>query len=175
MKAIAGCKFSGTRQYVRPTRPARRNAAAALHRTAGRTGRGSGALSNRVCRRAGSVAAPTAGLHFTPELLDTIRARGVKICFVTLHVGAGTFLPVKAENVADHQMHAERFEIGDSHGCRRQRRQEIRPAGHRRGHHRHPRARNGGAAKRRKDSMFIRAKPISSFFRRPRFRSWTRC
>jgi S-adenosylmethionine:tRNA ribosyltransferase-isomerase len=62
---------------------------------------------------AGSVAAPTAGLHFTPELLEKIRARGVKICFVTLHVGAGTFLPVKAENIADHKMHAERFEIGE--------------------------------------------------------------
>ena len=61
---------------------------------------------------AGSVAAPTAGLHFTPELLDKIRSAGVKICFVTLHVGAGTFLPVKAENLADHKMHAERFEIG---------------------------------------------------------------
>jgi len=61
---------------------------------------------------AGSVAAPTAGLHFTPELLDKIRSAGVKICFVTLHVSAGTFLPVKAENLADHKMHAERFEIG---------------------------------------------------------------
>ena len=60
---------------------------------------------------AGSVAAPTAGLHFTPELLDKIRERGVKICFVTLHVGAGTFLPVKAENVAEHRMHSEHFEI----------------------------------------------------------------
>lgn len=62
---------------------------------------------------AGSVAAPTAGLHFTPDLLEKIRARGVAICFVTLHVGAGTFLPVKAENIADHKMHAERFEIGE--------------------------------------------------------------
>ena len=61
----------------------------------------------------GSVAAPTAGLHFTPEILEKIRARGVKICFVTLHVGAGTFLPVKVENVADHKMHSERFEIGE--------------------------------------------------------------
>ncbi len=63
-------------------------------------------------RPAGSVAAPTAGLHFTPEILDKIRSLGVKICFVTLHVGAGTFLPVKTENIADHKMHAERFEIG---------------------------------------------------------------
>jgi S-adenosylmethionine:tRNA ribosyltransferase-isomerase len=62
---------------------------------------------------AGSVAAPTAGLHFTPEILEKIRTRGVKICFVTLHVGAGTFLPVKAENIADHKMHSERFEIGE--------------------------------------------------------------
>jgi S-adenosylmethionine:tRNA ribosyltransferase-isomerase len=61
---------------------------------------------------AGSVAAPTAGLHFTPEILEKIRARGVKICFVTLHVGAGTFLPVKVENIAEHKMHAERFEVG---------------------------------------------------------------
>src|ERR1039457_1217128 len=60
---------------------------------------------------AGSVAAPTAGLHFTPEILEKILARGVKICFVTLHVGAGTFLPVKTETVAEHKMHAERFEL----------------------------------------------------------------
>ena len=61
----------------------------------------------------GSVAAPTAGLHFTPELLEQIRARGVKICFVTLHVGLGTFLPVKSETLAAHKMHEERFEIGE--------------------------------------------------------------
>jgi S-adenosylmethionine:tRNA ribosyltransferase-isomerase len=61
---------------------------------------------------AGSVAAPTAGLHFTPEILEKILARGVKICFVTLHVGAGTFLPVKTKNLADHKMHAEKFELG---------------------------------------------------------------
>jgi S-adenosylmethionine:tRNA ribosyltransferase-isomerase len=62
---------------------------------------------------AGSVAAPTAGLHFTEILLDEIRARGVKICFVTLHVGLGTFAPVKAETLAEHKMHEERFEIGE--------------------------------------------------------------
>jgi len=62
---------------------------------------------------AGSVAAPTAGLHFTPELLNQIRARGVKICFVTLHVGLGTFAPVKAETLAEHKMHEERFEVGE--------------------------------------------------------------
>ena len=62
---------------------------------------------------AGSVAAPTAGLHFTEKLLDEIRARGVKICFVTLHVGLGTFAPVKTETLAEHKMHQERFEIGE--------------------------------------------------------------
>ena len=62
---------------------------------------------------AGSVAAPTAGLHFTPELLEQIRARGVKICFVTLHVGLGTFASVKTESLAEHKMHEERFEIGE--------------------------------------------------------------
>jgi S-adenosylmethionine:tRNA ribosyltransferase-isomerase len=61
----------------------------------------------------GSVAAPTAGLHFTPEILEELRARGVKIGYVTLHVGLGTFAPVKAETLADHVMHEERIEIGE--------------------------------------------------------------
>ena len=55
----------------------------------------------------GSAAAPTAGLHFTNELLDEIRAKGVKPAFVTLHVGLGTFRPVKEENIEDHDMHSE--------------------------------------------------------------------
>jgi len=59
----------------------------------------------------GSVAAPTAGLHFTPALLDAIRARGVTTHAVTLHVGAGTFLPVKADDTADHTMHSEWGEV----------------------------------------------------------------
>lgn len=59
----------------------------------------------------GSVAAPTAGLHFTPEILDQIRARGIEIVEVTLHVGAGTFLPVRSENIEDHHMHYERYTI----------------------------------------------------------------
>jgi len=58
-------------------------------------------------REDGSVAAPTAGLHFTPALLEAIAARGVSSHFVTLHVGAGTFLPVKTDVVAEHRMHAE--------------------------------------------------------------------
>ena len=62
-------------------------------------------------REDGSVAAPTAGLHFTPDLLAALKARGVSQHFVTLHVGAGTFLPVKVDNVADHHMHAEYGEV----------------------------------------------------------------
>ena len=60
-------------------------------------------------RDCGSAAAPTAGLHFTNELLGEISARGVGICYVTLHVGLGTFRPVKADRVEDHKMHAEYF------------------------------------------------------------------
>lgn len=59
----------------------------------------------------GSAAAPTAGLHFTPELLDEIRGMGVKIAEVTLHVGLGTFRPVKVEQVSDHHMHSEYYEV----------------------------------------------------------------
>ena len=55
----------------------------------------------------GSAAAPTAGLHFTPELLEKIQAMGVRVCYVTLHVGLGTFRPVKAENLDEHEMHSE--------------------------------------------------------------------
>jgi len=62
-------------------------------------------------REDGSVAAPTAGLHFTPGLLDALAARGVSRHFVTLHVGAGTFLPVKTEDVSHHRMHAEFGEV----------------------------------------------------------------
>jgi S-adenosylmethionine:tRNA ribosyltransferase-isomerase len=62
--------------------------------------------------RRGAVAAPTAGLHFTPALLAALEARGVRLVTVTLHVGIGTFLPVRVEQVADHRMHAERGEIG---------------------------------------------------------------
>ena len=58
-------------------------------------------------REVGSAAAPTAGLHFTPELLDEVRAMGVKTAFVTLHVGLGTFRPVKAEEISEHHMHSE--------------------------------------------------------------------
>ena len=61
--------------------------------------------------KAGAVAAPTAGLHFDDELLDALKAKGVETAFVTLHVGAGTFQPVRVENIHEHQMHAEIMEV----------------------------------------------------------------
>ena len=74
----------------------------------------------------GSAAAPTAGLHFTKELLEALKAKGVKLAFVTLHVGLGTFRPVKEDEITDHVMHSEylyhgRGDRGDHqrHTCRR--------------------------------------------------------
>lgn len=60
-------------------------------------------------KRDGSVAAPTAGLHFTPGFLDLLAARGVETAFITLHVGPGTFLPVRTKRIEDHRMHSEEF------------------------------------------------------------------
>jgi S-adenosylmethionine:tRNA ribosyltransferase-isomerase len=62
-------------------------------------------------REVGSAAAPTAGLHFTEQLLDDIRAKGVHIAFITLHVGLGTFRPVNVENIEEHDMHAEFYQM----------------------------------------------------------------
>ncbi len=61
----------------------------------------------------GSVAAPTAGLHFTEELLKKIKEKGIKVCFITLHVGIGTFRPVNAENIYEHKMHSEYYEMSE--------------------------------------------------------------
>ncbi len=76
----------------------------------------------------GSAAAPTAGLHFTPELLDRIRAKGIDVIPILLHVGLGTFRPVKAENVEDHEMHSEYYEVSED-AARRIR--EAKASGHR--------------------------------------------
>jgi S-adenosylmethionine:tRNA ribosyltransferase-isomerase len=62
-------------------------------------------------REPGSAAAPTAGLHFTPAILEALKAKGVELCFLTLHVGLGTFMPVRAENIEEHRMHEEDFTI----------------------------------------------------------------
>lgn len=64
-------------------------------------------------RAVGSAAAPTAGLHFTPAIMDGLRAAGAEIAYVTLHVGLGTFLPVRAEKIEDHRMHEEAYTIGE--------------------------------------------------------------
>ncbi|WP_145471159.1 tRNA preQ1(34) S-adenosylmethionine ribosyltransferase-isomerase QueA [Staphylococcus pettenkoferi] len=64
-------------------------------------------------KESGSAAAPTAGLHFTDELLEAIRAKGIRIVFITLHVGLGTFRPVSVENIDDHEMHSEYYQISE--------------------------------------------------------------
>ena len=69
-------------------------------------------------REYGSAAAPTAGLHFTGELLAKLENAGIETAFITLHVGLGTFLPVRAENVEDHRMHEESFFIDNETACR---------------------------------------------------------
>jgi S-adenosylmethionine:tRNA ribosyltransferase-isomerase len=66
------------------------------------------------CQEEGSVAAPTAGLHFTPELLDKLKEKGVSIVSITLHVGIGTFRPVKCEIIEEHKMHFEEYTISES-------------------------------------------------------------
>jgi len=62
-------------------------------------------------KNVGSAAAPTAGLHFTTELMDSLKSKGINICYVTLHVGLGTFRPVTVENILEHHMHSEYYEI----------------------------------------------------------------
>ena len=76
----------------------------------------------------GSAAAPTAGLHFTTELLDALKAKGVKLAFVTLHVGLGTFRPVKEDEITDHKMHSEWYSISEETA---QRIRDTKAAGHR--------------------------------------------
>jgi S-adenosylmethionine:tRNA ribosyltransferase-isomerase len=82
-----------------------------IKRTEGEGARDAEDYQTVFAARDGAVAAPTAGLHFTPALLEAIEARGVRRALVTLHVGAGTFLPVKADDTDDHKMHSEWGEI----------------------------------------------------------------
>jgi S-adenosylmethionine:tRNA ribosyltransferase-isomerase len=72
-------------------------------------------------RERGSVAAPTAGLHFTAEILERMRGRGIETCEVTLHVGLGTFQPVRVERVEDHKLHSEAYSISDESAAKIQR------------------------------------------------------
>ena len=85
-------------------------------------------------REVGSAAAPTAGLHFTKELLEKIREKGVNEAFVTLHVGLGTFRPVKAEEVTEHHMHSEAVHDERRDREHAERNEAKRRAGHLRGH-----------------------------------------
>ena len=82
-----------------------------IHRGEGgaRKGDDSSSYQTVFARRRGAVAAPTAGLHFTPELLQRLKERGVGSTFVTLHVGPGTFMPVRAPNAREHRIHSESF------------------------------------------------------------------
>jgi len=82
-----------------------------IHRDKGAAKQDQDRYQTVYAAREGAVAAPTAGLHFTPELLARLATKGITYETVTLHVGAGTFLPVKAERIADHAMHAEWGEI----------------------------------------------------------------
>ena len=68
-------------------------------------------------KQTGSAAAPTAGLHFTQAILDSLKENGIESAFVTLHVGLGTFLPVRSENIEDHKMHEEQFIITDENAA----------------------------------------------------------
>ena len=82
-----------------------------IKREAGAAKGDAGRYQTVYAEKEGAVAAPTAGLHFTPELLARLEAKGIERATVTLHVGAGTFLPVKADYLKDHVMHAEYGEV----------------------------------------------------------------
>ena len=98
----------------------------------------------------GAVAAPTAGLHFTQRVLSALAARGVETCEITLHVGLGTFQPVRAKQIEDHHMEAERYEISEAAAAAINRALDAAPARHRRGDNERPHARKCGARARRK-------------------------
>ncbi len=85
-----------------------------IRRAAGPDGADHQRYQTVFAKHPGSVAAPTAGLHFSPELLERLQAMGVVVRFVTLHVGLGTFAPVKSERVEDHVMHFETYELGEA-------------------------------------------------------------
>ena len=108
-------------------------------------------------RQPGAVAAPTAGLHFDQELLDRLAERGMEQAFVTLHVGAGTFQPVRVERIAEHVMHGEWIEVGAGSLRMHRRRPGARRPGDRGGHHG-----GAGAGNRRpnwRDSAVARRNP----------------
>ena len=82
-------------------------------------------------KEVGSAAAPTAGLHFTEELLAKIEAKGVKLVYLTLHVGLGTFRPVSVDNIEEHKMHSEFYRLSEEAAETGPHRPERCPASHR--------------------------------------------
>jgi S-adenosylmethionine:tRNA ribosyltransferase-isomerase len=85
-----------------------------IERPAGPTAMDAERYQTVFAREPGAVAAPTAGLHFTPAILDALQARGCTIAPITLHVGPGTFLPVRSEHIDEHEMHLERYDVPET-------------------------------------------------------------
>ena len=148
-----------------------RDAAAAVHRRHAAASRTADRADYQTIYAAhdGAVAAPTAGLHFTPELMAALEARGISRHFVTLHVGAGTFLPVKADDTADHKMHFESGRDFRRDGGGAQCRARARRAHRRRRHH--VAAPVGDRRPRRASYSPSAARPTSSSRPATRFRA----
>ncbi len=108
-------------------------------------------------RERGSVAAPTAGLHFTPQMLEQIAARGVEIARVTLHVGLGTFAPLRVERVDEVRLHRERYSIPAETADARESRTPRTAPHRRRRHNRSAHPRGGSAANREAGSALLRS------------------
>ena len=123
-------------------------------------------------RHEGSIAAPTAGLHFTPAILEALDARGVERTALTLHVGYGTFQPVRVEAVEEHRMEAEAFEVSTEAAAALSARPARGPPD-RRGRHDHDASpRVPGARTRRHRRAASRARPLCSFTRATGFSWW---
>ena len=121
-------------------------------------------LPDRLFRERGSVAAPTAGLHFTPQILEALAARGIEIARITLHVGLGTFAPLRVDRLDDVRLHREHYTLSASAADAINRAVARRPPHRRRRHHRRPhsRSRCALAIRWRTDSSPTPAKPKSS-------------
>ena len=122
-------------------------------------------------RRPGAIAAPTAGLHFTPEILEKIRARGVEICELTLHVGLGTFQPIRGETLEGHVMHGEEYEISRGDRASASRGPRGRPPNSSDRHDHGARAGRCGpaCAVRRETRLLVPGKPEARLFITPGF------
>ena len=104
-------KFEGEQTVYELLEQKRPSALAALYRTRGPDDEDDSRYQTVYAKYQGAVAAPTAGLHFTDELLGRLKAKGVETAEVTLHVGAGTFQPVRVDKIEEHKMHSEWFDV----------------------------------------------------------------